>query len=606
MGTGSAGAGALTEFLRVLILESPEAAPPFHFPNTVANAPASQVSIELKIFGPNVTITQKDPSALNALLFSSLALVLRPGARHARRRRRRVERVLRDGLRPRGRAARREARLRDRAGRGCVRPPPRGGGGTRARGATALARARGHRDRRRASEPYRFAPDPAAMERAIRGALADAGAAPDGVDLWLSSRDGVVEMDRAEARSDAVVFGSALPRELSCKDAIGEMAAAGGAQLVAACRALAGRRARAAPSSTPSAPEATSSPPCWSPRRDGRPPASPEPLRGLTLEIPVRFAECDPYGVVWHGHYVLYLEQAREALTGRFGFTAARALEMGYRVPVTRMELRYRAPARPDQTIRVTARLRSPSVARLVMDYEVRSESGELLVSARDRAGRRQRRRRAAADAALRPARPVRVDPRVPGRARRDAAMTDDQPASARRRSLLFLLALPRAARRLLLRRRLASGQRRGDRALHGRRRARGRRHAQRPRREGLGRRHRDPLAALRREDRERLQRRGDGAALRLGRARFPGALATAARRAWWLGFVAIQVINLVRVVSLFWIGAHRPALFSASHTVLWQSVVVLCGVLLFLLWASRAERRPAEAAARHGAKEEK
>ncbi|HXM75646.1 MAG TPA: beta-ketoacyl synthase N-terminal-like domain-containing protein, partial [Thermoanaerobaculia bacterium] len=74
MGTGSAGAGALTEFLRVLFVESPEAAPPFHFPNTVANAPASQVSIELKLFGPNVTITQKDPSGLNALLFSSLAL----------------------------------------------------------------------------------------------------------------------------------------------------------------------------------------------------------------------------------------------------------------------------------------------------------------------------------------------------------------------------------------------------------------------------------------------------------------------------------------------------------------------------------------------------
>jgi len=106
-----------------------------------------------------------------------------------------------------------------------------------------------------------------------------------------------------------------------------------------------------------------------------------EPLRGLTIDIPVRFAECDPYGVVWHGHYVLYFEQAREALTGRFGFSAARALEMGYRVPVTRMELKYRAPARTDQTIRVTSRLRSPSVARLVMDYEVRSETGNLLVS---------------------------------------------------------------------------------------------------------------------------------------------------------------------------------------------------------------------------------
>ena len=54
------------------------------------------------------------------------------------------------------------------------------------------------------------------------------------------------------------------------------------------------------------------------------------------------------------------------------------------------------------------------------------------------------------------------------------------------------------------------------------------------------------------------------------------------------LGFLAIQAINLIRVVSLFWIGRHHPVLFSSAHTVIWQSAVVLAGVLLFLLWASR------------------
>jgi len=53
------------------------------------------------------------------------------------------------------------------------------------------------------------------------------------------------------------------------------------------------------------------------------------------------------------------------------------------------------------------------------------------------------------------------------------------------------------------------------------------------------------------------------------------------------LGLAAIQALNFVRVVSLFWIGAHRPSLFSSSHTVLWQSAVVLASVLLFLIWAS-------------------
>ncbi len=108
----------------------------------------------------------------------------------------------------------------------------------------------------------------------------------------------------------------------------------------------------------------------------------PEPLRGFSVQIPVRFAECDSYGVVWHGHYALYLEQAREALTARFGFTATRALSLGYRVPVTRMEIRYRLPIFADSFILVTARLRPPDVARFLLDYEIRGESGELLAEA--------------------------------------------------------------------------------------------------------------------------------------------------------------------------------------------------------------------------------
>jgi exosortase H (IPTLxxWG-CTERM-specific) len=59
------------------------------------------------------------------------------------------------------------------------------------------------------------------------------------------------------------------------------------------------------------------------------------------------------------------------------------------------------------------------------------------------------------------------------------------------------------------------------------------------------------------------------------------------------LGFVAIEALNFIRVVSLFWIGRHHPALFSSSHTVLWQSIVVLFGVLLFLLWALRKTPGP-------------
>ena len=108
----------------------------------------------------------------------------------------------------------------------------------------------------------------------------------------------------------------------------------------------------------------------------------PAPLVGFSVQIPVRFAECDPYGVVWHGHYALYLEQVREALTAKFGFTATSALSMGYRVPITRMEIRYRVPILADSIVQVTARLRAPEVARFLLDYELRGESGDLLAEA--------------------------------------------------------------------------------------------------------------------------------------------------------------------------------------------------------------------------------
>jgi exosortase H (IPTLxxWG-CTERM-specific) len=54
------------------------------------------------------------------------------------------------------------------------------------------------------------------------------------------------------------------------------------------------------------------------------------------------------------------------------------------------------------------------------------------------------------------------------------------------------------------------------------------------------------------------------------------------------LGFLAIQAINLVRVVALFLTGAYFPKLFDTSHTVIWQTIVILFGVLLWIFWANR------------------
>ena len=65
------------------------------------------------------------------------------------------------------------------------------------------------------------------------------------------------------------------------------------------------------------------------------------------------------------------------------------------------------------------------------------------------------------------------------------------------------------------------------------------------------------------------------------------------------LGIVVIQVVNLVRVVALFLTGAYLPRFFDSSHTLVWQSVVILVALLVWVYWAKRfAHAPPAPAAA--------
>jgi exosortase H (IPTLxxWG-CTERM-specific) len=53
-------------------------------------------------------------------------------------------------------------------------------------------------------------------------------------------------------------------------------------------------------------------------------------------------------------------------------------------------------------------------------------------------------------------------------------------------------------------------------------------------------------------------------------------------------GLIAIQLVNLVRIVSLFYIGVYLPEHFNDAHIFIWQSIVILAGVSLWIAWARR------------------
>lgn len=104
--------------------------------------------------------------------------------------------------------------------------------------------------------------------------------------------------------------------------------------------------------------------------------------RSTTIDVRVRYVECDPQGVVHHSVYPVWMEMARTELL-REGGRAYRDLEAeGVWFVVSRMELTYRKPARYDDELRVVVTNLRSGGSIIEHGYEIyRGE--ELLTEAR-------------------------------------------------------------------------------------------------------------------------------------------------------------------------------------------------------------------------------
>ena len=54
-------------------------------------------------------------------------------------------------------------------------------------------------------------------------------------------------------------------------------------------------------------------------------------------------------------------------------------------------------------------------------------------------------------------------------------------------------------------------------------------------------------------------------------------------------GIVLIQMVNLIRVVTLFLVGCHKRAWFESFHLAIWQTIVFATAVIFFAAWTRRA-----------------
>jgi acyl-CoA thioester hydrolase len=101
------------------------------------------------------------------------------------------------------------------------------------------------------------------------------------------------------------------------------------------------------------------------------------------IDVDVRFHDVDMVGVVWHGHYLRYLENARWALMDRVGYGFARMVESGFAWPIVELQVKYVSPARFGDELRIRASLVEWET-RLALNYLVtRRRDGARIARAR-------------------------------------------------------------------------------------------------------------------------------------------------------------------------------------------------------------------------------
>lgn len=54
------------------------------------------------------------------------------------------------------------------------------------------------------------------------------------------------------------------------------------------------------------------------------------------------------------------------------------------------------------------------------------------------------------------------------------------------------------------------------------------------------------------------------------------------------LGASVIFSLNLIRVVSLMFIGRYFPSFFETAHLLIWQSLVIFAALLAWIYWTER------------------
>ena len=96
----------------------------------------------------------------------------------------------------------------------------------------------------------------------------------------------------------------------------------------------------------------------------------------------MKFSEADSLGIVWHGHYIRYFEDGREAFGKKYGIGYLAFFKHGFVTPIVDIQCKYKRSLRYGDSVRVEIEFIPTEAAKMVFRYHLFNvNSGELVAT---------------------------------------------------------------------------------------------------------------------------------------------------------------------------------------------------------------------------------
>ncbi len=108
-------------------------------------------------------------------------------------------------------------------------------------------------------------------------------------------------------------------------------------------------------------------------------PSKPSKEISYTSEIRVRFVETDPLGIVWHGNYIQYFEDGREAFGRHHGISYLDQKDHNFSTPIVKSSSEHKLPLRYGDVATVKTTYVDSPAAKMIFKYEIFNPDGEVV-----------------------------------------------------------------------------------------------------------------------------------------------------------------------------------------------------------------------------------